>query len=115
MAKSKKDLWDRQAERVRNLVQGDWTKFMNCYCTNAFSAIHHQTETHAWVSTHDAYTVSVEKFDNGRWYVYAEEHEPRDIEQPQEGYATLKAAKEAAIEFCQFFEQCWLECEGLAE
>lgn len=53
------------------------------------------------------YIVNIEK-DGSNWIIYAEEHEPRDIESMgiKSVHKTLSKAKESAIEFARFFQEC---------
>jgi len=100
-----------QIARLNDTVRGEWVKFEGAYVTNAFAGVWVQTDDAGWIEVPGRYHVSVEKID-GAYRIYAEEHEPLDIEQPKEGFASLKAAKIAAVEFCEWFETCWAESEG---
>jgi hypothetical protein len=100
-----------QVKRLNSVARGEFVKFQGAYVTNAFEGVYVQTDDAAWIEVPDIYHVSVEKID-GAYRIYAEEHEPSDIEQPKEGFATLKAAKIAAVEFGEWFEACWNEHEG---
>lgn len=59
------------------------------------------------------YFVTVEKESAGRWIVYAEDHEPTDIQthlgHDEAFYPTLSAALDAAIEFSNDFCELWEE------
>jgi hypothetical protein len=99
---------DNQIKQLKNAVRGQWIKFLGDYTTNAFEGVHHQDDEKSWLEARDSYHVSITKISD-RWFIYAEEHEIHDIEQPKEGFATLEKAKIAAIEFCEWFENTWLE------
>lgn len=54
--------------------------------------------------------------DNGKWIVFAEDHEPSDFsssygesEYPENGFGTLKDAAIFIWEFVDFFYNCWQE------
>lgn len=106
----------KKAEQALQYVaRGEWVKMSGDYHTNAFEAFDSiEEDGYRIPQFHSRYTVSVTKIDD-RWFVYAEEHEPQDlfdIEQPREGFATLREAKAAAEEFGASFERLWMECEG---
>lgn len=100
-----------QTKKLNSVARGEFVKFQGAYVTNAFAGVWVQTDDAVGIEVPGIYHVSVEKID-GAYRIYAEEHEPSDIEQPEEGFASLKAAKAAAVEFCEWFETCWNECEG---
>jgi hypothetical protein len=57
-------------------------------------------------SEHDAYIISITKDDN-RWNVFAEDHEPEDMDNhPENGFKTLTEAKAFAEDFAEYFEHC---------
>lgn len=76
--------------------RGHWVKNGCVYNMNAME----------YGSEHDAYIVSITKED-GRWIVYAEDHNPEDIyKNPANGFKTLTEAKAFAEDFAEYFEHC---------
>ncbi|MBD2316649.1 hypothetical protein [Phormidium tenue] len=58
------------------------------------------------VSDDRSYIISITKEDN-RWYVFAEDHNPEDIDgQPENGFKSLYEAKAFAQRFGEYFEEC---------
>ena len=87
---------DRQVSASQRTCNGLWVKCMGNYESNAFEC----------PDDDRSYQVSITK-ECGRWFVYAEEHEPSDIiNQPTNGFKTLAEAKEFADEFGSWFEEC---------
>lgn len=105
----------RQIKALQSTVRGGWVKFQGSYHTNAFEAVYTQTSGDAMsITTLSDYQVSITK-DNGRWLVYAEDHNAEDLnDQPEDGFRTLAEAKVFAERFGEWFEQLWKENEGLA-
>jgi hypothetical protein len=84
----------RQIQKLETMYRGDWVKFLGDYHTNAFE------------SCRDGmYQISITKED-GKWIVYADDHEPEDIDN-NAPFSTLAEAKEFAEEFGEFFEECF--------
>jgi hypothetical protein len=77
----------------------DWVKNGAYYEINAFSE-----------RTNDrCYGISVTK-ENGRWFVFAEDHNSEDIDgHPENGFKTLYEAKAFAQRFGEYFEECYNE------
>lgn len=76
--------------------RGHWVKNGSDYNMNAVESC----------SEHDAYIVTITK-ENGRWIVYAEDHNPEDISfNPANGFKTLTEAKAFAEDFAEYFEHC---------
>ena len=105
---------NKQIKALQNTARGGWVKFQGSYHTNAFEAVYTQTEELLTVSTLSDYQISITKED-GRWFVYAEEHDISDIDQPEDGCKTLAEAKEYAERLGEYFESCWKECEGIED
>jgi len=96
---------DRQIEATRRTYNGFWVKCESNYESNAFQS----------PDDSRSYQISITK-DGGRWFVYAEDHEPSDIvNQPENGFKTLTAAKDFANDFGSWFESCWNECNEALE
>jgi hypothetical protein len=87
---------DTQIKKLQEVTRGEWVKFCGDWTTNAFEA------------PGNIYYISVTRAD-GRYFCYAEEHEPADIiDQPASGFNTLREAKTFAIDFGEFFESCFM-------
>jgi hypothetical protein len=106
MAKS--NTLNAQVKRLNSVARGEFVQFQGAYVTNAFAGVWVQTDDAGWTEIPGIYHVSVEKLD-GAYRIYAEDHDVTEIEQPKEGFATLKAAKLAAVDFSEWFEECWNE------
>lgn len=79
--------------------RGHWVKNRGYYETNAFDFT---TDEHS-------YGISVTKEGN-RWVVFAEDHEPSDIDgHPENGFKSLAEAKEFAEAFGETFETAYHE------
>ena len=95
---------DRQIEATQRTYNGSWVKIDSRYESNAFQS----------PDANRSYQVSITK-ENGRWFVYAEDHDPSDIiNQPIDGFQTLAEAKLFANDFGSWFESCH-ECEEVVE
>ncbi len=92
--------YSKQVKNVQQVVIGDWVKFGSEYVTNAFDQ-ELKDQDHS-------YQIFITK-NNGAYFIYAEDHDIEDIEQPKEGFKLLRDAKEHATEFAYFFLNCWLE------
>lgn len=90
-----------------DLYRGTWAKLNGYYNTNAFGRDVEMDST-------NGYAITITKED-GAWFFYAEEHDIDELvkmgHQPEEGFKTLKAAKEAAEEWGELFESLWLQAE----
>lgn len=75
--------------------RGHWVKNGSDYNMNAMEIC----------SEHDAYIVTITK-ENGRWFVFAEDHTSDDLEVPENGFKTLTEAKAFAEDFAEYFEHC---------
>ena len=72
----------------------DWVKNGAYYEINAFD------------SSDRCYGISVTK-ENGRWIVFAEDHNPEDLDgHPENGFKTLYEAKAFAQQFGEYFQEC---------
>jgi len=73
----------------------NWVKNGAYYEINAFDTIDR------------CYGISVTRGENNQWIVFAEDHQPEDIDgQPENGFKTLHEAKAFAQRFGEYFQEC---------